>query len=485
MTDRRSQSPSTAAARAAIACLASFCAAAFGARADERPNFVLVVVDDASEGQIQKYLPLTKRRFGELGVNVLNLRSAYCTTPLCSPSRASLLTGQYAHTTGVHFNEGPAGGAGAFAASGADRDTIATRLRRAGYDTAMVGKYMNSYDELPGPYVPPGWDYWRVIHGLGSGGFFNYTIATELGALTRYGSSDADYSTDVFKQRAIRFLQSAGDRPFFLALSPTAPHEPAIPATRHRSMYPFLAGAPRPPNYANPADKIGKPDWVQGLSWTAQNAADDDAFFVNQARTLAAVDEMMVEIVNGLEARGELGNTIFFFATDNGYSHGEHFWRGKATAYEPSVKTSLVIASRSRVPAGGAERPQLAGLIDVAATVYDLAGETGGPPIAGVSLAPVLDSDDVWPREDLLVERRSKNPSGDGTPANPVPSWNGLVARRDGRMWKYLELAAGVVNRELYDLTGDPYELVNVASDPERAGLVAELSLRIRELGGE
>lgn len=448
-----------------------------------KPNFVIVLLDDATDFQMRRYLPQVRRKLLDAGLRIVDFKNAFDTTPLCCPSRTSLLTGRYAHTTGIKFNEEPEGGAVTFTEEGLDADTIATRLGAQGYATALVGKYLNGYDKIPGPHVPPGWDFWRAIYTPGTGGYRNYALATEAKNLIAYGAADADYSTDVFRQWAVRFLRKTGGRPFLLYLAPSAPHEPAIHASRHAGVHPEVTAAPRPPSYATFLDRAGKPEWVQNADWTAAEMAEDDALYASQVKTLAAVEEMVGGVIDQLAEQSLLADTVFVILSDNGYSHGEHFSKGKGDEYDPSVRTALAIASKSFVPQNQ-ERFEIAANIDVAPTLAELAGLPPDPTVEGVSLAPLLSPGGALARTDLLLERWSKNPSGDGTPANPVPTWDAVVAWRGGRLWKYVELAAGANDRELYDLKGDPYELANLVSGPEHAALVAELSARLAALKG-
>lgn len=443
------------------------------------PNIVVVILDDANEAQTLTRLSKTKQRLTALGVNILTFSNAYCSTPLCAASRATLLTGKYARETGVHFNDAINGGAPAFVAGGTDQDTIATRLSASGYDAALVGKYMNAYDSIVPPIGPPGFGYARAMYSPNDG-YFGYSMATQSGSISSKGHAEADYSTDVWLSRSLTVVQQATAAPFLLWLALSTPHEPAIPAPRHATLYSSQA-APRTPAYANAADKIGKPDWFQGLDWTAAEEADDDAFYRNQLRTLASADEAIVAIVDAVVAAGKIDSTLFVVLSDNGYSHGEHFWAGKGYPYQPAVKTPFVFAAKAPlIPASG-ERVQLVGNVDIAPTLAEIGGVSPAG-MSGVSFASLLAADGAWPREDLLLERRSQNPSGGGTPSNPIPAYLGLVARRSGKLWKYVEIPVGVVNRELYDLTTDPYELVNLAADPAQASLVADLAARLAEL---
>jgi arylsulfatase A-like enzyme len=167
---------------------------------------------------------------------------------LCCPSRTSILTGNYSHTTGIYSNTYPYGGFGGFTVRGEDRSTIATWLQSAGYRTALVGKYLNQYSPswTDGSYVPPGWDEWAAIYPHEGGSYYGYRISRN-GILRSYGHARADYSTDVPTHAAVRFIRSTTS-PFFLYYAPSAPHLPATPAPRDRSAFSHLKPW-RPPGY--------------------------------------------------------------------------------------------------------------------------------------------------------------------------------------------------------------------------------------------
>lgn len=441
-----------------------------------QPNIVLVVLDDANAQQLLTRLPLARQALRAQGCNILCFQNAYATTPVCAASRASMLTGNFPRENGVEFNSsspktGVLGGAEAFLESGAYLDTIATRLSAMGYATALCGKYINDFDKDTSPQGPPGWDFFRAFKAPGDG-YFKYALMHENGVIEPHGTEQADYSTDVLKLRCVQVVNNSSAAPFFLWFAPSAPHDPAIPATRHATLYSGQA-LPEPPSYDNPESQIGKPDWLQGLAWTDKQAADEAVCWRNQLRCMAALDEAIVTIINAVVAKGKIADTIFLFTMDNSFSHGEHCWRGKGFAYQPAVRCPIVVAGAPTLVGGEGDRLQLVGNLDLPVTIAALGGgSTEG--VSGVSFAPLLMADGPDPRAELFLTRKSLNPSGGGTPANPMPTWRGFVARRAAKLWKFIETPIESFV-ELYDLDADPYELVNVASAPENAALVAEL----------
>ena len=220
-----------------------------------RPNIVVILVDDMDSFVMPLWgaLPNTKAAIGNRGTT---FTKAFAPDPLCCPARASLLTGDYPHNTGVfeypHYRE---------FVGGAENDTVATRLHAAGYRTALAGKYLNGYEADPSA-VPPGWDEWFGLAGNIHTGY-DYS-ANHNGTMETFGSAPADYQTDVLANEAVHFLnstESADDQPFFLYVTPTAPHAWIPPAPRD-AVNPFSTATPITPPNLNEADVSDKPEWL-------------------------------------------------------------------------------------------------------------------------------------------------------------------------------------------------------------------------------
>ena len=198
-----------------------------------RPNVVLVITDDQRADSMW-VMPAVERLIGDNGVRFSN---AVVSNPFCCPSRATILTGMYSHGTGVYANQGADGGWSTFAATGAERATIATALDAAGYRTGLFGKYLNGYGDAPPGYVPPGWDRWFTFLGQ-NGAYFDYTVFDDQRGVLRFGSDPADYSTDVFAREADRFIRTTpAEQPFLLMVTPYGPHDPWTPAPRHQHAF--------------------------------------------------------------------------------------------------------------------------------------------------------------------------------------------------------------------------------------------------------
>jgi len=232
-----------------------------------RPNIVFVLTDDQRRDttgathspSAAAIMPRTRAELADHGIE---FTQAFMTTPLCCPSRSSILSGQYSHRTGVYKNGGANGGADDFD----DTSSVGTWLQAAGYRTSLMGKYLNGYNALwttgEPPYVPPGWTEW---HGMKNVGYFNYRIVEPNGmggyVENFYGSAETDYSTDVLREKAKTFITEsvAAGEPFLLYLAFKAPHLPQIPAPRHDGLFQSI-GPWRPPSYNEPdvSDKASR-----------------------------------------------------------------------------------------------------------------------------------------------------------------------------------------------------------------------------------
>lgn len=430
----------------------------------DRPNVVLILTDD-QRFDTMSAMPATSRLIGDAGVRFSN---AFVVDPLCCPSRASIGKGAYPHRTRIYQNTGAYGPMAAYD----DTSTLATWLDGAGYETALVGKYFNAYDESRTSYVPPGWDRWVAFatSDVGGGRYYDYQLSVD-GAPEVHGAAPADYSTDVLADRATAFIRDTpASTPLFLWFSPYGPHEPATAAPRHLGAH-SSTPAWRPPSW-NEADVSDKPAYIRAmpsLTTTVRNRVD--ALRRMQLDTLMSVDEAVEDIVSTLEETGRLDNTLIMFLSDNGFLWGEHRWgqngpQQKNVPYEESIRTPLMIRYDPITTADpGRTESRLALAIDLAPTATELAGTTA-PGAEGQSLVPLLDGTSTSWRSDFLVEA--------GT--TTVPAY---CAVRTGTE---LYAAYTTGDQEYYDLTTDPSQLTNRVSDPAAAARVAALRARAHEL---
>lgn len=439
-----------------------------GSFAPSQPNVVFVLTDDLS-WDLVPYMP-NVRRLQQRGMTFTNY---FVTDSLCCPSRASILTGQYPHDTGIFRNTGADGGFLAFYANGLEQETYATALEGAGYRTALMGKYLNQYEParirtaLGGPYIPPGWSDW-VVTGNGYPGF-GYRLTRDV-RLVRHGFRPRDYLTNVLAREGLRFVgESAAEGvPFMLNVWTFAPHAPATPAPRDRNRFATLT-APRGASF-DEADMLDKPAWLRDHPPLSDaQVARIDQTFRQRVRAVQAVDRMVGRLTRRLRAAGALRNTYVVFSSDNGFHLGQHRLNpGKLTAYDADVRVPLVVAGPG-VPAG-ATNDAMTENVDLCPTFAELAGAPAPPAADGRSLVPLLRGEavDDW-RDAVLIEHRGNvngandpdlPPAGSGNP----PSYEALRTRDT----LYVEYADG--GRELYDLASDPDELRNLAGDapPER-----------------
>jgi N-acetylglucosamine-6-sulfatase len=387
---------------------------------------------------------------------------AYVSDPLCCPSRATILTGRYAHGTHVYSNDQrlPTGGWRAFRPR--ERSTVATWLHAAGYRTALVGKYLNGY---PGGPVPPGWDRWFAFATPPD--YYNYTVSDD-GVSRTFGSRPSDYATDVLARRAVGFIRSVpAGQPLFLEFAPYAPHVPSTPPRRYLHTVPVTSSW-HPPNF-NEANVSDKPAWLRRRPpFDAPDVARIDRDWAKQAEALRAVDDAVDAIIGALRASGRLSQTLVVFTSDNGTELGSHRYLPKEVPYEESVRVPLVVRyDPLTAPLAGTSSRKLVVNIDYAPTFAATAG-VAAPGAEGRSFLPLLRDPSAAFRSSFLLEHiRGRS---------PIPAYCGVVTQTK----KLVEYSTG--ERELYDLAGDPFELVNRAGDPRRAGAVKALHARLRRL---
>jgi N-acetylglucosamine-6-sulfatase len=431
-----------------------------------RPNMILILADDMRADDLE-HLPKTQDLIVEEGIEY---EGAFATTPLCCPSRASILRGQYAHNHLIWRNGPPEGGFEKFKRLGHEGSTVATWLKEEGYETALLGKYLNGYDWENRRYVPPGWDEWRAL--LGEVAYYDYTLS-ENGKPVHYGSTEADYQTDVLAEKARKIIRSSAgdDRPLFMYLASDSPHGPYVPAPRHEGLFEDER-APRPPSFdeADVSDKPGKFRRLPRLS-AAQEAAID-RWHRGQLRLLQSLDDLVAGVVEELGAAGELANTYLFFTSDNGLLLGEHrIEGGKGPPYEESIRVPLAVRGPG-IPAGRVTE-QMALNIDLAPTFADLGGATAPSFVDGRSLKPTFARNAPSWRSVFLAEfLRGQG----GMPQHDT------VRTASGE--KYVQYPRGAgVKEEYYRLKEDPYELENSyrEADPAR---IEELRARLEALKG-
>jgi len=459
------------------------------------PNVIIILTDDLD----MSLMPYLKNTNDLIAKNGATFENYFVTSSLCCPSRASMLRGQYPHNTKVLSNNFPEGGFRRFFVDGSESETLAVWLNRAGYQTSLVGKYLNGYPVFAGSnYVPAGWTDWHALFYKKpneTGSFYNGYTLNENGPLVQYDDSAENYSTDVFKKKSIEFIDqaAAADDPFFLLLSVYAPHGPSDPAPRHAEM---LAGLeyPQKPSF-NEADISDKPKVIQSMATTGDEIDTGDANFLHlrRARTILAVDEMVTAVIQRLEQNGQLDNTYIFFTSDNGFHIGEHgISPGKGLPYEEDIHVPLMVRGPGITP--GTVITQLAANIDLAPTIIDIASANSADFVDGRSLVPFFKSQTADWRKGLLIEMGGADTSA----SSPNPklallnsislpfefeypdSASDTYLRQVGdgtftgiRTDKFLYVEYNNGEKEFYNMLADPYQLENLASKLDPAILSA------------
>ena len=439
-----------------------------------RPNFLIILSDD-QRFDTMDYMPRVKARIFAEGVA---FSKAYITTPLCCPSRASILTGMYAHKHGVRLNTHPL-----------RKETFVERIAKRDYFTGQVGKYLNSWDGA----ARPEFNFWVAGPG-GVAHYFNPRLNVN-GTWTAHQG----YLTHILRDYAMEFLRRAAQqkKPFVLLFSPNAPHfsyalsggaprgpldisffmRPPEPAPGDEKLYEDLP-AHRPPSF-NKVDLATKPRWFRSLlPLTPDLIAQIDAFRRKQLQSLTALDQAIDSLLTALAGQGKLDETLVLYLSDNGHFWGEHGipW-GKNAVYEESSRVPFAVRYPRLAPRPRAEEKLVAN-IDIAPTIYELAGLPIPPEVDGRSLVPLLDTRRaqtaptlLW-REELLIE---------GWAAAPALElgWAPYAAIHTGR-YVYVETEGD--RSELYDLTTDPHEQHNQVGNPTYMPVVADLKARLKRV---
>ena len=439
-------------------------------RRQKRPNVVVVMTDD--QDNTLRGMDSVSSLLSARGTTFANSYTSY---PLCCPSRATFLTGQYAHNHGVLSSDSPE------AYNSLDgSSTLAVWLRRSGYRTAMVGKYLNGYGVNDGNFlesvpdareIPPGWAEWYALTGGSDQRRYGYKL-NENGDVRYHGFGPKNYVTDVLASHAVDYIKRRAPRPkpFFLWFNPTAPHGEAgnlfgatrnpTPAPRHVGVY-GNAIYPRTPNF-DEEDVSDKPEFVRGKpKLTPSEIIDVDRRYRGRMESLLAVDDAVKRIVNRLRKTGDLHKTYIVFTSDNGLQLGSHRLLFKAFLYEESTRVPLVIRGTG-FPAG-ATRQQPVSNVDLAPTIVQLTKARAGLTMDGRSLVPFAADASIGTGRELLFE------------SNQTSSF---ALQRDG----YIYIRHDSGEEELYDLAADPFELESLHASGPHLALKAQMAMRLDQL---
>jgi N-acetylglucosamine-6-sulfatase len=458
----------------AAAAVAGFAVTARPAAPETRPNFVFIITDDQRADLLGLAgHPVAKTpNIDRVGREGAWFRNFFTATPLCSPSRASFLTGLYPHSHRVYNND----------KLGLDviSHTLFTwprQLREAGYETAFIGKWHMGLDDSR----RPGFDRWVSFKGQG---IYIDGVVNEDGVSRQL----TGYMTDYLNAQAVAFVAQRRTRPFALVLSHKAVHIPYLPAARHEPLYADYEFEPIRPS---PADREGKPILTRSIPRVdrfalegaapeppepRRNRGRDPASIVrDQLRCLASVDEGVGQLYAALERSGELDRTVIVYTSDNGYLMGEHgVIQQMRWAYEPALRVPLVVRYPPAI-AAGTVRDQMVLNIDLAPTLLELAGVAPVVAMHGRSFVPLLrDGAAPW-RTAFLAEYFLEKVG------LRVATWQAVRTER----WKYIRYPGETDEHdELYDLQADPGEERNLigtaAAREELPALRSELEELLR-----
>ena len=437
----------------------------------QKMNVIFILADDHrydAMGFYNKYDGLKTPNMDKMSREGVHFQNAFVSTALCSPSRASILTGQYAHTHKVVDNQAPLPVGLTF---------FPQYLQNEGYQTAFIGKWhMGNTDDMP----QKGFDYWLSFRGQGT--YYNTTL-NENGK--RFKVEDSLHISDVLTNKAIQFLKDNANKSFFLYLSHKAVHAEFEPTQRHKGLQSNMKIYNPPSMYLTVKDTLEKykhistapinyrdiPKWVinQRNSWHGvdylyhgQIAFND--FIRGYLETVRSVDESIGSVISYLEENGLDKNTIVFYMGDNGFSFGEHGLIDKRHAYEESMRVPLLVYAPG-MGKKGVKAEQLVQGIDIAPTILQIAGIPVPANMQGKSFLPLVKGEQIPWRDRIFYEYYWEY----DFPQTPT-----IFSVRTNRFKYIFNHGIWDIN-ELYDLKYDPYEMNNLIRDTSYRKLSKEL----------
>lgn len=443
---------------------------------DTRPNIVFVLVDDLrwDEVGVAGHPYVETPNIDRVAREGAYFQRAFTTTPLCSPARASFLTGLYPHKNGITDNL-------ARNEQSHRLETFPKMLQAEGYDTAFVGKWHMGNDDTP----RPGFTLWAGMKGQGE------AISPEMNINGERRQIEG-YVTDILTDLSVDFVGEDRDKPFLLYLSHKALHpnitqlddgssvaSPSgvpgfIAADRHQGRYADATVPRRPNSGVVPTDRPALLRQIGDLPPLGPGTITPEQTIHERQEMLLAVDESLGTIMETIERLGELDNTVVVVTSDHGFWYGEHgLSNERRLSYEEALRIPLMIRYPNRIAAG--QRPtQMALSIDIAPTMLELAGATPPDKLHGMSLARILDGEDPDWRSSFLIEYYSD------TVFERIYLMGYKAVRTD--RYKYIRYEDLDGMDELFDLAGDPYELRNLIDDPRYADVRAEMDAELNRL---
>jgi arylsulfatase A-like enzyme len=455
-----------------------------------RPNVVLIVLDDANAADVDA-MPSVQSLITSQGTS---FTANYSPEPLCCPARATILTGEYPHNHRVLDNVAPLGGFTRFD----DSSTLATWLDAGGYETGLFGKYLNDNGAQDG-YVPPGWDRFVMPR---RGDTYDY-VGPDLwinGQLWQFGDAQG---TRLYSQQARGFITGAVEagRPFFAYVPLISNHNGRpwddYPGGSRQAPTPWVAAKYRDTSpRVLPADpSVNEPDVSDKPAWVRDRpllTPDELALIIERhaqrQEALRSADDAIAHIVAKLSAEGVLQNTYVIVASDNGFMEGQHrISHGKAVPYQPATQVPLII--RGPGFPEGETYDRVTGLQDIAPTILDVTHRHPTTRVDGASLLELVNGSLRTNRPQLIeipvtakmsdtAVQAGKRPTPAQAAALRPVSWRvrGIVTSSG---WKYLRYPDSG-EAELYDLGTDPFELQNLADDPDYRHRADAMAHRLR-----
>lgn len=444
-----------------------------------RPNIVMILTDDHASHAIGAYGSVVNQtpRIDDIAKNGWLFENCFATNALCSPSRASILTGTYGHINGVTTLVTPID---------ASQPTFISQLRGAGYRTAMIGKWHMGDG---GNHDPKDFDYWDVL--IEQGEYFNPRLLSEGGLRTVEG-----YATDIITDLSIGWVeQLGGDAPWCVLIYHKAPHRPWEPDEKHADMYRQPIPVPRTfdDNYSTRsssarraamrlAENLNEDDLKQtppeGLTYEQSALWKYQRFMEDYLACVASVDDNVGRVIDWLKDRGDFDDTVLMYASDQGFFLGDHGWFDKRLMYEESLRMPLVLSYPRRLEAGRVSDGIVTN-VDLAQTILDAAGVTHHPRMQGRSFWGDLVGQPATPPAEGMYYRYWEHDDI----FHRAPAHYGYRTARHKIIYFYND-GLGIPGTgpftyppewELYDMETDPDELSNVYDDPEYVEVREEL----------
>ncbi len=444
-------------------------------RGNQRPNIIVILVDDLRWDEIgcAGHPFVRTPNIDRIAREGVRFRNAFCTTPLCSPARASLLTGLYTHHHGILDNTNRS-------QASHQLKTFPRLLQQSGYETGYVGKWHMGNDDS----ARPGFDYWVSMKGQG-------TSFDPMLNVNGHRSKHKGHTTDVLNEKAVEFVEQQRGKPFCLYVAHKALHpelvqhddgsisDPAaarfLPARRHEKLYEADA-IPRRLNVLDTlAGKAALLQKIEGLPALSRETGTSDETVRDRLRMLAAVDDGVGQLFSALTKSRQLDNTVIVLTSDHGYWYGEHGLSvERRLAYEEGLRIPLLISYPAEFKPGSLV-DEFALNVDLAPTLLELAGAKPQTQMDGVSLVPLLEGNgsEKW-RSSFLIEYNTDT-------VFPRVHKMGYRAIRTKR-WKYIQYNDLKGMNELYDMQNDPYEMENVIGQSENKVVVKHLQLELNGL---